>query len=93
MGAYNERPGASTSGTEGHWAAGWGDAWKVQTSSVALVELLMMNSQSWKISEKSLLNDSLSFLALAEVISSREKSKTSSERSLRICAREAGRAA
>ena len=47
----------------------------------------MMNSHSWKMSEKSLLNDSLSFLALADVISSREKSKTSSERSLRICAR------
>ena len=62
-------------------------AWKVQTSSVDLVELLMMNSHSWKMSEKSLLNDSLSFLALADVISSREKSNTSSDRSLRICAR------
>ena len=61
--------------------------WNVQTSSVDLVELPMMNSHSWKMSEKSLLNDSLSFLALAEVISSREKSNTSSERSLRICAR------
>ena len=46
----------------------------------------MMNSHSWKMSEKSLLNDSFSFLALADVISSREKSKTSSDRSFRICA-------
>ena len=36
------------------------------------------------MSEKSALNDSLSFFALALVISSREKSKTSSERSLRM---------
>ena len=36
------------------------------------------------MSEKSALNDSLSFLALAEVISSREKSKTSSESNFKM---------
>ena len=39
---------------------------------------------TWKISEKSALKLSLSFFALALVISSREKSKTSSERSFKM---------
>jgi len=57
--------------------SGWG-----RTSSDGFALFAMMYSHSWKMSEKSALNDSLSFFALTDVISSREKSNTSSDSSL-----------
>mmetsp|Transcript_21856 Transcript_21856/g.70587 ORF Transcript_21856/g.70587 Transcript_21856/m.70587 type:complete len:202 (+) Transcript_21856:3486-4091(+) len=58
--------------------------WKVQMSSDCLFELAIMYSHSWKMREKSALKDSFSFFAFIEVISSREKSNTSSESNLRM---------
>ena len=48
----------------------------MHTSNDSFVEWAMIYSHNWKISEKSALEDSFSFLALIDVVSSREKSNT-----------------